>query len=867
MSSIHFALIRMVLVSTVMLATSPTSISQNRPGTAPDASHSPKGLPSGQRSTRKLKAALHNSATPQVVGLNFANPVLYGSGGDQAESVAVADVNGDGKSDLVVANFCASGSSTCSGSEGSVGVLLGIGDGTFQTAVVYDSGGASVTSVAVADVNGDGHPDVIVTNSCASTGSCTNSTVGVLLNKGNGTFQPAVTYSSGGIGASSVAVGSLRGNGVVDLVVANCSSISNSNCIFTTGVVSVLLGNGNGTFQSAVTYSSGGETAFSVAVADLRSDGKLDVVATTGAVPLSGVEFGQVAVLLGNGDGTLQTPVIYGSGGFEQGLEGLAVADVNGDAKPDLIVATQCEDEHCSREGPSQVGVLLGNGDGTFQTAVTYDSGTLSANSVAVADLNGDGNQDLVVADSDDGGICASQGSIWVMLGNGDGSFQAPVGFCTGGVSPFSVAAADVNGDQKLDIIATDASASNCSSGPCEGFVAVLLNAVVQLSPTSVTFGNQALGTTSAPQIVTLTNTGTTLDISSIAITGPNANEFFQTNTCGTSVRAGQGCTISVTFTPTTIGNASAFLNVSDNVSGSPQIVPLSGSTLLVPVVNLSPSSISFPTQYVGTSGLPQTVTLTNTGTASLTITAVNTSAADFGVLSDCRNSVAAGASCLIGVFFDPTVAGNRSGALTITDNASGSPQSVPLAGMGQDFSMAPSGQTTATVTPGQSASYTISIASGGGFKQTVTLSCSGAPAQSTCSVSPSSIALGGTSATAATVTVITAASAALTPPIGGPSFVHPLGLWMVFSGMLGLALLLGIMPQRRKWRPQLFYGVTLLWLLSIGVTMTACSSGGNRGGGGGGTPAGTYGLTVTGTFTSGSVTLTHNTKLTLVVQ
>jgi hypothetical protein len=284
-------------------------------------------------------------------------------------------------------------------------------------------------------------------------------------------------------------------------------------------------------------------------------------------------------------------------------------------------------------------------------------------------------------------------------------------------------------------------------------------------------------------------------------------------------------------------------------------------------VVNLSPSSISFPTQYVGTSGLPQTVTLTNTGTASLTITAVNTSAADFGVLSDCGNSVAAGASCLIGVFFDPTAAGNRSGALTITDNASGSPQSVPLAGMGQDFSMAPSGQTTTTVTPGQSASYTISIASGGGFKQTVTLSCSGAPAQSTCSVSPSSIALGGTSATAATVTVITAASAALTPPIGGPSFVHPLGLWMVFSGMLGLALLLGIMPQRRKWRPQLFYGVTLLWLLSIGVTMTACSSGGNHGGGGGGTPAGTYGLTVTGTFTSGSVTLTHNTKLTLVVQ
>jgi hypothetical protein len=378
-------------------------------------------------------------------------------------------------------------------------------------------------------------------------------------------------------------------------------------------------------------------------------------------------------------------------------------------------------------------------------------------------------------------------------------------------------------------------------------------------------FANQTLGTTSAPQTVTLTNTGKeALDISSIAITGPNGSEFSQTNTCGTSIPAGQGCTISVTFTPTASGSASASLNVSDSGAGSPQTVPLSGSARLGPVVSLSPSSISFPTQYVGTSGLPQTVTLTNTGAATLAITAVSTTAADFGVLSNCGNSVAAGASCSIGVFFDPTAAGNRTGALTITDNASGSPQSVSLAGVGQDFSMTPSGQTTATIAPGQSASYTISIAPGGGFKQTVTLSCSGAPAQSTCSVSPSSIALGGTSATTVTVTVTTAAAAALVPPAGGPSLDHPLGLPVVFSGTLGLALLLGVMPYRRR-RPQLLYGLALLLLLSIGGTMTAC--GGGSGSSRGGTLAGTYNLTVTGSYTAGSVTLNHNTKLTLVVQ
>src|SRR5208282_1700274 len=120
--------------------------------------------------------------------------VPYGSGGYHADSVAVADVNGDGKPDLLVANQCAS-SSNCN--NGSVGVLLGNGDGTFQAAVTYGSGGYYAESVAVADVNGDGKPDLVVANDCCAGGNGDDGSVSVLLGNGDGTFQTAVTYGSG----------------------------------------------------------------------------------------------------------------------------------------------------------------------------------------------------------------------------------------------------------------------------------------------------------------------------------------------------------------------------------------------------------------------------------------------------------------------------------------------------------------------------------------------------------------------------------------------------------------------------------------------------------------------------------------------
>src|SRR5438128_2134197 len=147
----------------------------------------------------------------------FLEAPLFSSGGFSANSVAVADVNGDGKPDLLVANFCTA--APCEG-DGNVGVLLGNGDGTFQPVVIYGSGAQNAVSIAVADVNSDGKPDVLVTNNCA-TSTCDASAVGVLLGNGDGTFQAAVDYPSGGLSPSSVVVGDVNGDGKPDLLVGN----------------------------------------------------------------------------------------------------------------------------------------------------------------------------------------------------------------------------------------------------------------------------------------------------------------------------------------------------------------------------------------------------------------------------------------------------------------------------------------------------------------------------------------------------------------------------------------------------------------------------------------------------------------------
>lgn len=386
----------------------------------------------------------------------------YASGGMYAFSVAAADLNGDGKIDLVVAHWCYTGG-PCNyneGDNGAVGVLLGNGDGTFQPATTYFSGGGTAYSVAVADVNGDKKPDLLVANGCTGVGNCGSGALGVLLGNGDGTFQAARAFGTGEFYPTSVTVGDVNGDNKPDVILSG-------------GTISVLLGIGDGTFQPPQSYDPGGNGPEATIIADVNGDGKPDLLVAN-LCDKNACDHGEVGVLLGNGDGTFQTAQVYASGGY--GAGSLALKDVNGDGKPDILVAQGLS---ASDSGTGTIGVLLGNGDGTFQAAKSYLSGGFGAHAVAAVDIDGDSQFDLVVSNecylAKYGSACPKGGAITVLLGNGDGTFRKASEHPSGGGPSKSLVVADLDADGRTDVVAVNA----CfHGGTCPyGSVGVLLNA------------------------------------------------------------------------------------------------------------------------------------------------------------------------------------------------------------------------------------------------------------------------------------------------------------------------------------------------------------------------------------------------------
>lgn len=277
---------------------------------------------------------------------------------------------------------------------------------------------------------------------------------------------------------------------------------------------------------------------------------------------------------------------------------------------------------------------------------------------------------------------------------------------------------------------------------------------VASFSPsaaTGLTFASQPVNSSSSPQGVTLTNTGTaTLNITGVTLSGTNSADFSLTQTCGSSLATGAGCAINVTFSPKAAGARVASVNVADNAQASPQMIPLNGTAILAPSVSLSATSLTFAAQNEGTASPAQTITLTNTGSAPLTVT--NTAATGgFAQTNNCPASLAAAAKCVITVTFTPAATGNVYGSVTITDNATGSPQTILLAGVGnsapvvklstatltfagQSLGTASAAQSV-TVTNSGSAALTItSVAASGDFAETNSCPASMAPA-GTCTI------------------------------------------------------------------------------------------------------------------------------------
>lgn len=382
--------------------------------------------------------------------LSFGSTIY--TAGKAPLNVIAADLRGDGHMDVVTSNQIA----------GTIAVLLGNGDGTFQPPASYKVRSQPL-GLAAGDFNGDGKLDLAVVNFGGNT-------ISVLLGNGDGTFQPNVSYSTGGSSPVNVAVGDFNGDGKLDLAVTKLGG----------NAVAILLGNGDGTFRAHMDYQC--LVPAGITVGDFNGDGTLDLAITNQGE--STPDLG-ISILLGNGDGSFQSPVVYGTG--VGNIANITTADLNGDRKLDLVATGVGGAES------GGVSVLLGNGDGTFQTHVDYPlNGAVQL--VATGDMSGDGKLDLIVPLQATPG---APGYLAILPANGDGTFGAailvPIGF-----EPYGAAVGDFNNDGRLDVVVGNADPSLRDST-----ISVLLQQPI--TATSTTNLSSSLNPSSFGQSVTFT--------------------------------------------------------------------------------------------------------------------------------------------------------------------------------------------------------------------------------------------------------------------------------------------------------------------------------------------------------------------------
>ncbi len=651
---------------------SPQTVSLSGTGTAAAVSLSPASLAFGNLAIGTVSAAQTTTLT---------------NSGNAALSISGLSVYGANAGNFVETNNC--GNSVAAGANCTISV-------TFKPS----ASGAATATLGVAD-NASGSPQTVSlsgTGTAAAVSLSPSSLIFGSLAIGTTSAAQTITMSNPGNAALSITGLALSGANASNFVETNtCGSsvAAGANC--TIGV----------TFKPS---ASGAATA-ALSIADNLSGSPQSVslsgtgTSTAPAVSLSpaSLAFGSLAV---GATSPAQTITLTNSGNAALSITGLALSGSN--------ASNFTQTNNCGSS------VAVG---ANCTISVTFTASTSGAASAALSIADNLSGSPQTVSLSGTGTAAAVSLSpsslIFGSLAIGTTSAAQTITLSNPGNAALSITGLAVSGANASNFVETNtcgssvAAGANCTisvtfkpsaSGAATAALSIADNLsgspqsvslsgtgtstapAVSLSPASLAFGSVAVGATSPAQTFTLTNSGNAaLSITGFALSGSNASNFTQTNNCGSSVAVGANCTISVTFKPSTSGAATAALNISDNVSGSPQSVSLSG-TGAASSASLSPTSLTFASQTVGASGAAQTITLTNSGNAALSVTSIAVSganASDFAETNNCGSSVAAGANCAISVTFKPTAAGTRTAAVTLTDNAAGSPQSVSLSGTG----------------------------------------------------------------------------------------------------------------------------------------------------------------------------------------
>ena len=570
----------------------------------------PKGGTSNTIYLPIVQPQVSNAMTPSAT-----SPTDFG-----ASWIVTGDFNHDGTLDVI----------TGTGAPNTISVLIGNGDGTFQAPVnyagIFDQ---SVAAVATGDFNGDGTLDLaIVSDYLQSTGY-----VYIMLGNPDGTFQSPGPEIALGNAPAGVVAADFNADGNLDLAVSSPFS----------GLISILLGNGDGTF--------GPRNDFAVDIlptqmvcGDLNNDGIIDIAAIG--------SYYDIATLICKGDGTFTAPRYLPSSGKPSAI---AAGDINGDGRLDLVVGNY---------GSGTVSVFLGSAEG-LQPRVDYNAGNLTLG-VVLGDFNGDGKLDVAATTAP---------GLSMLLGNGDGTLQSPLSTLVLTSSPQSpLVAGDFNQDGRLDVVFP----------VYLGWVTTMLQTILTATPNVLTYQFQTVGTDSPPETVVVKNIkGGTVSLGTISIGGADPSDFaISSNDCPVSLAAAESCHVELKFTPTLAGTLTANLLI-PSLQGVTQNISITGYAT---AVSLSPPKLNFGSVTVGQTSLPLLSTVTNVGTVTVNVFKISIGGPnqkDFSQTNTCGATLAPGASCSVNVTFTPSATGLGTASVAIDDDAEGGRQSIALSGTG----------------------------------------------------------------------------------------------------------------------------------------------------------------------------------------